>query len=156
MGKIDPNDERHLREMVERERSQFTLMFPELAVRPAEMRKMVEAMDALIMSWLATRPESAEDLERFFTRQISLAFNFYSLYVCAEFRELCEHLQKRYKNGTSEITEIERDGEKVEIESHMLDTIIVRRNMLAAYLGDELKCIDDYLGREEPSAPAAS
>ncbi len=156
MGKISPEEERQIREMAERHRRQITLMYPELAIRPQEMRKFVEAADALILSWLATRPESAEDLERFFSRQISIAFNFYSRYVRAEFQELCDELRKRFKNGTSEFIEVEKDGKKEEIEAHMLDMIILRRNMFSAYLGEELKCIADFLEPEGTSAPVAS
>lgn len=155
MGKISADDEKNIRELIEKERPQIALLYPELASRPREMRKLVEAIDALIASWLAAMPSDSDELRYFFARQISAAFNFYSQYVCAEFKELCGYLGERFKNGQFEIIEVNDNGKKVAIESHMLDTIIFRRNFFAAYLGDELKCFDDYLSKEPPVSGAS-
>lgn len=144
MGKISLDEERFIREKVNKNRAFIAKLYPELAHRPDEMRKMVEAIDLLIVNWLKFRPETGEELKNFFAQQTVIVCNYYSQYVAVEFKEFCVYLEKMCPNGTAVFVDIRKNG-KIELGiAHLLDWMIIRRNYFAAYLGDELKCFDDY------------
>lgn len=156
MGKIPPDEERYIRDKVNKDKALISEFYPEFARRPDEMKKMVEAIDLLIANWLRTRPETGEVLRDFFARQAAIICNHYSQYVAVEFRKFCESLMKNFSDGATIFMDVEKDGKKEQYEAHLLDLIIVRRNFLAAYLGDELKCFYDYCPPDDSSVSEPS